>query len=212
MNARVWGGVVCAQSASVTASRERTRIRIREVYDFGAVPEKDQQRPIFTTARLLGALALFAAGGFLLLSRACFDIPIQTSIDLEHKGVPVLQTIKFRHPDQGYAYGFAFRPSFVDGRSWLYRSGFEAEEKKAWAELCPTVDVAILDSSGVTRMREISRLSDENGWTMTNSSQEDRPASVYKFLTFKPVPGEAYQLRVSGVEGCAGSNALSPVF
>jgi hypothetical protein len=182
------------------------------VYDFGAVPEKDTQRPIFTTSRLFGALALFVAGGVFLLSRACFDIPIQTSIDLEHKGVPVLETIKFRHPEQGYAYGFAFRPSFVHGRYWLYRSSFEAERKKAWAELSPTVDIAITDSSGVVRMRDIGRISSEDGWTMTNGSNEERPASVYKFITFKPVAGERYQVRVYVAKGCLGSNSLSPVF
>lgn len=182
------------------------------MYDFGAVPEKDQQRPIFTTASLFGALALFAAGNFFLLSRACFDIPIQTSIDLEHKGVPVLQTIKFRHPEQGYAYGFAFRPSFVDGRYWLLRGNSEMEMKKAWAEISPTIDIAITDSSGVIRMRDISRISSGEGWMMTNGSNEDRPASVYKFIRFTPVAGERYQVRVYVAKGCPGSNSLSPVF
>jgi hypothetical protein len=194
----------------------RIRNRIREVYDFdamsGATPEAEPQSPRFTTAGVLGALALFTTACLIFLQGMCFDVPIHTAIDLEHKGVPVIETIEFKQRDRTYAYGFAFRPSFVKGRDWFYTTNSEAEEKKAWAELCPTVDVAIVDSSGVTRMREISRLSDEDGWTMTNSSQEDRPASVYKFLTFKPVPGEAYQLRVSVVEGCAGSNALSPVF
>lgn len=177
----------------------------------GAAPERDKQLPIFTTANVLKAVALYVAGGLFLLSRACFDVPIQTSVDLEHKGVPIFRAIKFRHPEQSYAYGFAFRPSFVSGDYWDMRD-YEAETKIAWTELSPTVEVAIFDSSGVIRMREISRLGKESGWTITNGSHQDRPASVYKFISFKPVAGEHYQVRVSVVEGCAGSSALSPVF
>jgi hypothetical protein len=161
---------------------------------------------------LIVGVGLFIAAGFILLQRACFDVPIQTPIDLEHKGVPVLQTIKFRHPEQGYTYGIAFRPSFVDGPDWLLRADSETEMKKAWAELSPTVDIAITDSSGVVRMREISRISSASGWTMTNGSQEHRPASVYKFIPFKAIAGERYQVRVFIVKGCIGSNALAPVF
>jgi hypothetical protein len=216
MKTRVCGGVVCAQAAKRRTRKGRTLIRMRKVYDFaamsGTLHETERQRPIFTVPRLLGGLAFFAAGFLFLLSRACFDVPIETSVDLEHKGVPVLTTIEFRHPEQGYAYGFAFRPSFVKGPDWLYREGFEAEEKQAWTELSPTVDIAITDSSGVIRMRDISRISREAGWTITNGSHQDRPASVYKFLTFKPVAGERYQVRVYVIRGCVGSSALSPVF
>jgi hypothetical protein len=161
---------------------------------------------------LIVGVALFVASFFLFLQRACFDVPVQTPIDLEHKGVPVLQTLQFRHPEQGYAYGIAFRPSFVDGPDWLLRGDSETEMKKAWAELSPTIDIAITDSAGVVIMREISRISSASGWTMTNSSQEHRPASVYKFITFKVILGERYQVRVFVVKGCVGSNALEPVF
>jgi hypothetical protein len=47
---------------------------------------------------------------------------------------------------------------------------------------------------------------------MTNSSQEDRPASVYKSIPFKPVAGERYLVRLNVVKGCVGTNRLSPVF
>jgi hypothetical protein len=161
---------------------------------------------------LIVGVGVCIAAGFILLQRTCFDVPIQTPIDLERKGVAVFDTIEFRHPEQGYAYGIAFRPSFVDGHDWLYRSGFEEEEKKAWAELAPTVDISITDSADVVKMREISRISSAAGWMMTNGSQEDRPASVYKFITFKAVPGERYQVRVFVIKGCVGSNALEPVF
>jgi len=175
------------------------------------MPERDQRRPIFTTGRVFGTLALLVAGGLFLLSRACFDVPIRASIDLERKGVPIFQTIKFRHPEQTYAYGIAFRPSSVNGDRWDVRD-YETETRKAWAELCPTVDITITDASGVRRMREASRISQEDGWTITNGSQDDRPASVYKFIPFKPKAGERYHVRVSVIKGCAGSNALSPVF
>jgi|GEM_PF-5666976 len=150
-----------------------------------AVSEAEKP-PIFKTAGLLVAVTLLVVAFLVLLQWAWFDVPIHMPIDLEHKGVPA-------------------------GRDWLVRN-FEAEEKRAWAELSPTVDIAITDSFGAIRMREVSRLSGENGWTMTNGSEEDRPASVYKFITFTPVTGERYQIRVSVVKGCAGANALSPVF
>jgi hypothetical protein len=188
----------------------RESVRFRPVS--AARLDEEKRLPVFTTGRIMGGIALFVAAGLILLQRACFDIPIQTPIDLEDKGVQVLRTITFRHPEQGYAYGLAFTPSFVDGRDWRYRTGFEEDKKRAWAELSPTIDVAITDSSGVIRMREISRISSETGWTITNGSQEDRPASVYKFITFTPVVGERYQVRVYVVQDCAGSNALSPVF
>lgn len=136
---------------------------------------------------------------------------MQIPVDLEHAGTPIVRAIKFAHPEQSYAYGFAFRPTFVKSDHWDLRS-YETESKKAWREISPTVDITITDSSGVVRMREVSRISHESGWTLTNGSSQDLPASVYKFIPFPRTAGERYQVRVSVVEGCKNASRLTPRF
>ncbi|HEX3071418.1 MAG TPA: hypothetical protein VHX14_22830 [Thermoanaerobaculia bacterium] len=146
-----------------------------------------------------------------LLFASCSDTPIQTPVDLEHAGTPIQRTIKFAHPQHSYAYGFAFRPAFVKSDHWDIRN-YETESKKAWSEISPTVDITITDASGVVRMREVSRISHESGWTLTNGSSQDLPASVYKFIPFPRTAGERYQVRVSVVKGCNDAHLLTPKF
>jgi hypothetical protein len=146
-----------------------------------------------------------------LLFASCSDIPIQTPVDLDHAGTPIVRTIKFAHPKQSYTYGFAFRPTFVKSDHWDLQP-YETESKKAWSEISPTVEITITDSSGAVRMREVSRISHESGWTLTNGSSQGLPASVYKFIPFPRTAGERYQVRVSVVEGCKDAHLLTPRF
>ncbi len=155
--------------------------------------------------RCLGVVSLA------LLFASCSDIPIQTPVDLEHTGTPIVRTIKFAHPEQSYTYGFAFRPTFVKSDHWDLQP-YETESKKAWNEISPTVDITITDDSGAVCLREVSRISPESGWILTNGSSQDLPAAVYKFISFPRTAGERYQVRVSVVKGCKDAHLLTPRF
>ena len=147
----------------------------------------------------------------LLLLVGCFDTPIETRVDLERTGVAIDRPFEFRHADR-YAYGFAFRPSFVVGDFW-HVAAFASEESRAWKEFCPSIELVIRDTAGRVVLRDASQVASEQGWAMTNGTQDAKmPASVYKFITFTPQPNTRYRLTLTVTRPCSGANALEPHF
>jgi len=153
--------------------------------------------------------AILLLGSLLLVS--CFDTPVKTSVDLERGGLSLERDIRFRYSER-YSYGFAFRPTFIAGDSW-HIARFRSEEPRAWQELCPSVELVIKDPTGEVVLTDASRIASEEGWTMTNGSQDaESPASVYKFITFTPDPQRRYRLTLRVTQPCPGANALEPRF
>ena len=146
----------------------------------------------------------------LLILVACFDAPVKMPVDLETTGLALERRFEFRYADR-YSYGFAFRPTFV-ADSW-HVADFTSQEGRAWAELCPSIDLIIRDSNGKVVLRDSSKISRESGWSMTNGSQDgESPAEVYKFIPFTPDPRQRYHLTLNITEPCSGANALAPRF
>jgi hypothetical protein len=142
---------------------------------------------------------------FCFLLVGCLDVPIRVPVDLEHHGVVIDQAIKFHFADR-YSYGFAFWPA--KGTN-VTRSALES----AFDQICPTVDVAILDESNAVVMRESSALVRGSQWNLTSGTQDrEFDGEIYKFITFTPVPNRPYRLRVAVVQPCRGANAASPHF